>query len=218
MNHREEQEQYWDKLLGQARVSLPGISDAELQVQLFDVLAEFFDVSNCWGEVITFMVIPQTLDYPLQPLSGRILRLSAVLDQNLVPQPAIMPEIGTIHFQYPYVTTQPMTAFVIKTVTDPFSCYPPHIPEWMLPVHGLKLLDGILGRMMLQAGFSYSNPPLAQFHMKRFYDGMAAAYVAAGRANTVGAQRWMFPQSFRVFGQKGGVSTYNVHPSPMSPR
>lgn len=213
------QEQYWDKLLGQARVSLVGASDAELQVQLFDVLMEFFDVANCWVEPISFVVIPQTLDYPLQPLSGRILRLSAVLDQYATPQPAIMPVLGTVHFLYPYTETQPMTAIVIKTVTDPFNCYPPYIPDWILPLHGLKILDGIIGRMMLQAGFSYSNPPLARFHMQRFYDGAAAAYVAASsRANTVGGQRWMYPQQFRVFGQKGGVSTYNVHPSPPSSR
>jgi hypothetical protein len=218
MSHTDDQGGYWDKLIGQARVSVVGASDDELRVQLFDVLAEFFDTSSCWSELITFMVIPQTLDYPLTPLTGRIIRLSGVLDQNLVVQPAIMPEIGTVHFQYPYQQTQPMTAIVIKNVTDPFACYPPYIPDWVLPLHGLKLLDGIIGRMMLQAGFSYSNPQLARFHLQRFYDGIAAAYVAAGRANTVGAQRWMFPQAYRVFGQKGGVSTYNVHPSPMSPR
>lgn len=210
----QERSQYWDKLLGQARVSLAGASDDELRVQLFDVLEEFFDVSNCWHEVIDFIVIPNTLDYQIKPVSGRIVRLSAVLDQYTTPQQAIMQDIGTIRFLYPYNDTQTMTAIVIKTVTDPFGCYPPYIPDWVLPVHGQKIMDGILGKMMLQSGFSYSNPGLAKFHLQRFYDGMAGAYVAINRANTVGAQRWAFPQSFRVFGQKGGVSTYNVHPTP----
>jgi hypothetical protein len=34
------------------------------------------------------------------------------------------------------------------------------------------------------------------------------------KMNAVGAQSWVFPQQFRVFGQKGGVSTFNVHPTP----
>lgn len=213
-NEHDELQQYWDKLLGEARVSLVGASDDELRVQLFNTLEEFFDLANCWHEVINFYVIPQTLDYSIKPVSGRIVRLSAVLDQNAVPQPAIMPQIGTVTFQYPYSNTQLMTAIVIKTVTDPFTCYPPHIPDWVLPLYSRPILAGILGNMMVQAGFSYSNPPLGKFHLQRFYDGTAGAYVAINRAHTVGAQRWMFPQSYRVFGQKGGVSTYNVHPTP----
>ena len=60
-----------------------------------------------------------------------------------------MPTIGTVQFLYPYTNTQPMTASMIKTVTDPFLCSPPHIPEWVLPAHGLGILHGLLGGMML---------------------------------------------------------------------
>ena len=204
---------YWDRLMGQAGTILTGASDAELRVQLFDVLEEFFDGSNCWQENIGFTVIPDTLEYPLLPLSGRILRLYGVLDQNNVPQQAVMPTIGTVRFLYPYTNIQPMTATVVKTVTDPLTCHPPHIPDWVLPAHGRAVLNGILGNMMLQPGFSYSNPPLAQFHLQRFRDGIAHARVAAMRASTVGAQSWAYPQQFRVRGQRGGISTFNVHPA-----
>jgi hypothetical protein len=204
---------YWDKLLGQANVSLTGASDAQLRVQLFDTLEEFFDGSNCWQETISFTVIPETLDYQINPLSGRILRLYGVIDQNSVPQPAVMPVIGTVHFLYPFTDTQPMTAVVVKTVTDPFNCSPPHVPDWVLPVHGRGILSGILGAMMLQPGQSYSSAPLANWHLTRFRDAIAHARVAMMKTNTVGAQAWAYPQQFRVSGQKGGVSTFNVHPS-----
>jgi hypothetical protein len=211
---KQQLEGYWAKLLGQASVILSGSSAAETQVQLFDTLEEFFDGSNCWQEAINFTVIPDTTDYPLRPLTGRILRLYGVLDQNNVPQPAVMPHIGTVRFLYPYTNVQPMTATVVKTVTDPLSCVPPHIPEWMLPVHGRGILSGVLGGMMLQPGQSYSNPTLAQYHLTKFRDAIAHARVAAMRMNTVGAQAWAYPQQFRVHGQKGGVSTYNVNPTP----
>jgi len=55
---------------------------------------------------------------------------------------------------------------------------------------------------------------MAQFYMQKFSDGMSGAYVASSKANTAGAQVWMFPQSFRTSSQRGGISTYNVHPSP----
>jgi hypothetical protein len=210
-----DQDQYWSKLLGQASVPLTGASDAALRVQLFDVLQEFFDRSNCWQEAIGFTVIPDTLEYPLRPLTGRILRLYGVVDQNNVPQPAIMPVIGTVRFLFPYTNTQPMTAMVVKNVDDPFACYPPHIPEWVLPAHGLGILHGILGNMMLQPGMSYSNTALAQFHLAKFADAIAKARIAMSRANTVGSQNWAFPQQFRVSGQRRGFSTANVNPASL---
>lgn len=209
-----ENDRYWRKIMGQAQVILSGASKAELRVQLYEVLEDFFDNSNCWQEEIKFTVIPETQDYPLYPLSGRILRLYYVIDQNTVPQVAIMPEIGKLHFLYPYTNSQPMTAMVIKTVTDPLCCHPPHIPDWVLPVHGTSILHGLVAHMMLQPGQSYSNSQLANYHMQKYRDGWAHARVAMSKANTVGIQNWAFPQQFRVTGQKGGVSTFNVHPTP----
>jgi hypothetical protein len=192
---------------------LTGASDALLRVQLFDTLEEFFDGSNCWMESIQFTVVPDLLDYKLYPVSGRIIRLDSVIDQNNVPQSVVMPEVGTVRFQYPYTDVQPMVANVVKNVTDPLSCFPPHIPDWVLPAHGLKILHGIIGNMMLQPGQSYSNPPLANFHLAKFNDGISGAYVSSSKMNTVGAQPWAFPQQFRVSSQRGGVSTFNVHPA-----
>jgi len=206
---------YWAQLMGQASVSLSGASDVGLRAQLFDTLQRFFDKSNCWQEWIRFTVIPETLDYPLVPTrGGRILRLLGVVDQLATPQSAIMPEIGTVQFMYPYTNIQDMAAVVIKTVTDPLSCYPPGVPEWLLPTHYLTLLSGLLGGMMLQPGSSYSNPQLANYHTQKFRDGIAHARTAMIRANAVGSTSWAFPQSFRVSGQKGGVSSFNVIPTP----
>jgi hypothetical protein len=208
-------DKYWAKLIGQANVVLTGASDAELRVQLFDTLQEFFDHSNSWLEIVNFTVIPDTLDYKLMPMNGRILRLYGVSDQNGTPQQAAMPSIGTVHFLYPYTNAQPMTAYLVKTVTDPLKCYPPEIPEWVLPIYGHGILSGILGNMMLQPGQSYSNQTMANFHLLRFRDTIAHARMATMRGNTVGSQAWHYPQSFRVSGQKGGVSTYNVWPQQL---
>jgi hypothetical protein len=215
MSKTREGDRYWAKLVGQANVSLTGASDAGLRAQLYETLEEFFDGSNCWQENISFTVLPDTLDYQLRPLTGRTLRLLHVLDQNNVPQQAVMPAIETVHFLYPYTNAQPMLAVVVKTVTDPLLCFPPHIPDWLLPTFGFKILDGVLGNMMLQPGASYSNPQLAQFHLARFRDAIAHARVAMMKANTIGAQAWAFPQQFRVSGQRGGVSTFNVHPAAL---
>lgn len=207
-----EHDRYWRKLMAQAQVACAGAAHVQLRVQIYEVLEEFFNKSNCWQEAIPIIVLPDTQDYPIYPTTGRILRLFYVLDQNNSPQQAVMNDIATLHFLYPFTQIQPMTAMVIKTVTDPLCCFPPHIPEWVLPVHGLSLYHGLVGQMMLQPGQSYSNPEMSKYHMQKFIDGWAAARVAMSKANTVGAQSWAFPQQFRVTSQKGGVSTFNVHP------
>jgi|SRR5215831_3780041 len=216
MSNEDEIDRYWAQLYGQAQVPLTGASSAALRAQLFDVLTEFFDGSNCWREVITFMVVPDTLDYPVMPLEGgRVLRLLGVLNQYNTQEPAIMSDdLGSVRFIYPYTEVQPMSAYVVKTVTDPLKCFPPNIPDWLLPKHYVVLLHGVLGNMMLQPGNSYSNAQLSNFHQTKFRDGIAHARVASMRANTVGAQAWAYPQQFRVTSQKGGVSTFNVHPTP----
>jgi hypothetical protein len=106
-----------------------------------------------------------------------------------------------------------MQATVVKTVNDPLCCYPPYIPDWVLPTHGVGIQHGLIGSMMLMPGQSYSNTQMANYHLLKFRDRCAHARVAATKANTVGAQAWAFPQTFRTRSQKGGVSTFNVHPT-----
>jgi hypothetical protein len=206
---------YLRKILGESNVILSGASDAQLRVQLFDTLEEFFDGSNSWQELLSITVVPDTLDYALIPANGgQIIRLLGVYDSNRVPQAATMPDINTLHFLYPYNNTQSMTAIVVKNVTDPLKCYPPFIPDWVLPVHGRGILAGILGGMMIQPGTSYFNPTLANFHLRKFRDAISKARVATMKANAVGTQSWVFPQAYRTSSQKGGVSTFNVYPTP----
>ena len=218
-DHNDEMDRYWLKTLGEAGTILSGASDAQLRVKLFDVLEEFFDLSNCWQEVIRFTAVPNILEYKVYPTDGgRVLRLLTVLDANNVPQATVMGNIGSVQFLYPYSNPQAMTAVVVKTATDPLNCFPPGIPDWLLPVHGRAILAGILGNMMIEPGTSYFNPTMGNFHLRRFRDLVMHARVATMRMNAIGTQAWAYPQQFRTTTQRGGVSTFNVHPSAYPPR
>src|SRR6266498_3128014 len=108
-----------DFLLNQARVKLPGASDAELKATLFDVLRELFNVSSAWTEDVPVLIVPNSLEYTVVPSGGAIIRLAGVLDANNLPQPAIMPTIGTILFRAPYNVSAEFTAPLVKTVSFP---------------------------------------------------------------------------------------------------
>src|SRR6516162_8670410 len=97
-SYEHEHEEELAKLFGEASTLLAGASQAELTVKFYDTLKEFFSESNSWREWIQFTVVPNNQDYPITPVSGRIIRLLGVIDQNRVPQAATMPKIGVIQF------------------------------------------------------------------------------------------------------------------------
>jgi len=196
--------------MNQARVKLPGASDAGIKGELFDVLHEFFSDSSAWQEAITFDVMPTLQDYALVADGGQIVRLVGVMDANGIPVPASMPTIGTVLLQNAYDTAQVLTATVAKTVSLPIHRdynNVPQMPIWTLPVWGRTILDGVLGKMMTQVSKSYTNETLGTYHLKRFRDGIAMAKTAMLRRNSFGAQAWQFPQGYRTRNQKGGVSS-----------
>lgn len=203
-----------DVLLGQANSILTGTSDAQLKVVFFQVLQEFFDESDCWLESIGITVIPNLVDYQIDPISGRILRLLEVLDQNNVAQSATMPVPGWVRFTYPYTNPQPMVAVVAKNVTGVLECFPPDFPEWFLSQYGLGVLAGVLGNFMIMPGNLWTDMNVGKYHLARFRNAIMHARVATRYQNKIGAQSWAYPQTFRTTTQRGGVSTFNVSPPP----
>jgi hypothetical protein len=203
----------FEQLMNQARIKLPGSSDAGIKVELFDVMKEFLKDSNAWTEDITFTVQPNTTDYLLTPLQdgGQIIRLVGVWDDKMIPVPAFMPTFGTIRMvnQAAITPNQPVwTARVIKNITLPTTRDDiPVGPDWLLTVYSLDILDGLLGKMMGQQAKSYSNGTMSTYHLRRFRTAIQSARTAAIRQNTQGAQEWAFPRGWKTSTQRGGVST-----------
>ncbi len=222
-------------LLNQARVKLPGSSDQGIKHELYEVLHEFFDTTNAWKQDVQIQVQPLIQAYNISVLSGQIIRLFTVLDQNLIQQPAVlmapslpgppggstsgptsinlppnpstMADFMTLSLQLQYSNPQTFTASLITNVTQPNDNHGiPDMPDWTLAKFGRVILDGLLGKMMGQPSKSYTQDSLSVYHLKRFRDGMAMVRVAMTRSNSVGSQNWAFPQQFRTRNQRGGVS------------
>ncbi len=201
----------FEQLMNQARIKLPGSSDAGVKLELYDVMKEFLKDSNAWTEDISLVVRPNTTDYTLTPDEGQIIRLVGLWDEKMIPIPAFMPTFGTIRLvnQATTVTTQPTwTVRVVKNITLPTTRDDvPVGPDWLLTVYSLDILDGLLGKMMGQQNKSYSNATMATYHLRRFRTAIQGARTAAIRQNTQGAQEWAFPRGWASSTQRGGVST-----------
>lgn len=205
-------ERYVKMLTSRCQVELTGSSLNGIKLVFFEVLHEFFDVSSAWLEDIPFTTAPNTQNYPLVPLQtplGQIIRLAGVIDAKGIPQPSMMPTIGTVTLRDVPNTASPFTATVIKDVVLPcdgdngIPAFPAVFAQRYYP----GLLAGVLGKMMAQPSKPYTNDVKSVYQLRRFEGVMTQARVAAIRRNTYGTNSWAYPQQFSVGGQRGGTST-----------
>src|ERR1019366_1548788 len=157
--------------MNQARVKLPGASDSGIRAELYDVCKEFLADSNAWREDIQFQPVTTQQNYELIPVhAGQIIRLMGVWDNNMIPVPAFMPEFGEVRLvSAPSASPASLplwVARVVKNVTLPTTREDvPIVPEQLLRVYSVHLLDGLLGKMMGQQTKSYSNSAMSMYHL-----------------------------------------------------
>lgn len=196
----------FDQLMNQAKVTLLGASEAGLKGAFFDVLSEFFNDSSCWTQDVDFQALTTSTEYPLEVNEGQIIRLVGVSDDQNGFIPALMADVGTVLLRAaPNSDTTYTATFVTNVALPTLRGAIPNAPDWTLPLWHTGILDGLLGRMMIQPNKSYSNLTQAPYHLKRFRDVVNRARISKLRAFTNGAQAWRYPQQFRTSNQQGGV-------------
>lgn len=195
-----------NRLMDNARIKLPGALDGVLQMEMVNVLNEFLNGSNLWTEDIPFGVTPTTetylenpsaWTYTIVPTRGSINRLVALVTSSSLPVPAGMEIPGEIVLGRQPSEADTYTARVALVLGDQMTKEGyPDFPQWILSKYYTDILDGLLGAMMGQLAKPYSNPQLAQYHMRRFRSGIAGAKVEAQHQNVYRGQSWRFPQNF----------------------
>jgi hypothetical protein len=193
-----------DRLLNNARVHLPGVTDATIQLELFNVLNDFFQVTNAWQEDIDFQTSPSVVEYTITPTgTSTINRLIWVQNANQIPVDALMPTPGTIKLILPPSQIDTLTATVALTIDDPVDGDGfPNFPAWVLTKYNTGILDGVLGRLMAQPAKPYTNAQLAVIRLKSYIAARSSAKAEVLHGNQNNGQTWRFPQQFRTRGQR----------------
>jgi hypothetical protein len=186
------------RLMNNARVHLPGAIDANLQLELFNVLNDFLQNSNVWQTTIPVPVVVGTSTYTLAPVtSASISRLVAFKNSATLDVPATMAVPGTLVLNTIPSQSDASVATVALTVDDPLDTDGnPIFPAWILNKYNTGILDGLIARMMMQPAKPYTNAQLAIFRMKKFIAAVSQAKFEALHANLNNGQTWRFPQSF----------------------
>ena len=196
-------------LLTRAKIELTGASDAMIRSKFYEVFNEFLSESSLWQERITGEIFPHTVEYWVEPQetpAGVILLLDSVCDRIGVPIPAAMPKRGFVHLQCAPTTEQTVHIYVTKTCAIPHDNDMPQVPWWVINQYEVYLLSGVLSKMQLQKGRSYSDPILGRENYTQFRNGVAIARSNALHKNTFGRNAWSYPQQMRTTSQRGGVS------------
>lgn len=206
-----------DRLMNNARTRLPGAIDTALQLELFNIMDEFFRGSNVWNEDIEVAVPgqdPAGTIYDLVPTGQSLIdKLLWVFTKPTSTTISRGSNIGA-SMQTPgelVLNTQPSSdvvyiATVALTVQDPtqrngYVAF----PAWVLAKYRDAILDGLLGRMMSQPNKPFTNNQLAVLHMRKFKVAITSAHGEWRRNNTYRMQAWSFPR-FAAGTQRGRSS------------
>lgn len=194
-----------NRLMDNARIKLPGALDGVVQLEIFNTLMDFFQVTNIWTEDIDFAVTTAYVRGSTVPITvtsgGTPNRLLYVLNGDNIQRAMGMRIPGELDFWDVPNGDETWTARIALTVTDPIACSGrlegfPKAPDWILSKYHNGLLDGVLARMMLQMAKPYSNPKLAAVHARGYANMRALAKNESRHMNIQGAQTWRFPRGF----------------------
>lgn len=214
-----------DYVLNECRIKLPGSSDTGIKQELWGVIKEFLQDTNSWIEHQTFLVTRGKQHYDVSPRGGgQIVRLLGVMDGNRTPVNGSMSNLGVLEIHqridissvatppddHTTKSTNPWRFSVVKNITLPGTKDNiPIAPDFVMKVYSGTIVDGVLGKMMMQQAKTYTNAQMAAYHLRRFRDGIGIARTDASNQNVYGGQRWRFPNSFATCSQRGGsVSTW----------
>lgn len=205
------------RLMNNARSRLSGATDTALQLELFNVMDDFFKKSNVWNEDIDIEIPgmdPANTVYELTPtgpaLIDKLLWVFQLPSDTSIGRGAGIPAAMSIPGQLT-LRTQP-SSDVTYRVTVALTVQDPTLrngyvtfPAWVLAKYRDCILDGLLGKMMSQPSKPYTNTQLSVFHMRKFIQQAASARVEWTRNNTYRTQAWAFPGGFSRGSQRGGT-------------
>lgn len=208
------EDQYIRQFMINARIEVVGASDAGIRIALYDLLQHFFEFTGIWQEQIKFTTAPNVQEYTFKPAEdppGQIIRFQWVVDVNNILQPASMPIMDppTVRLRDTPNTAYDATACFAKSVMLEPDGDVPEIPAWIWQRWMPTIMHGVMAKMMLTPSKSYTDDKLGTYHQRFYERDCSLIRGMVLRQNTYGTNSWMYPQGWRVRGQRGGVSVGN---------
>lgn len=191
-------------------VQTPGAVRAVAKRELILAAREFYRISGVWRAVLeandlTVGDYTYTADSP--DTTGEVIQILEV-EVNALPlaakverprgdrptgQPTLWyPTSGNTFEVWPTPDMYDVDSMIVRVQlipTEDATAFPTSASQ----KHYDALRDGLIGRLYGHPAKPYSNPSLAQYHMNRFRDAIAAA-AAESKTGGFRGQNWVFPR------------------------
>lgn len=192
----------------QVMPKLPTATPDAIDATIREVLQEFFKKSTIWRTTVGPLTVrANRQEVPIPPTAssepGQVLRvwfgdrwLAAAAN---VSDPTSDPADPT-HYATPspdVVVLWPQPRATERKLTVYLSLLPDRtyysLPKFVVTHWLNEIIDGVLGKMYTSPMKPYTDPSLAQLHLRRFQDGIAAARHYAEHGGQRHATGWKFP-------------------------
>jgi hypothetical protein len=183
-------------LMDDLQVQLPGVILGAVQIELRNVLRDFFIETNVWKEDVRVKTKPNVISYDITPTTpGVAVRLMSLTNaDDMAVRYATMPEMGMLLLRHEPSQVESWNANVVVTVSNSLDREGnPIFPLWVLDRYYDTVLSGVLAKMMSQSAKPYANTQMAGYYEKRYLTGKAKARHEGNVSNTYGGQRWRYP-------------------------
>lgn len=89
-------------------------------------------------------------------------------------------------------------ATLSMSVADPVDSQglPSDLPDWIIEKYFDYIANGVAGKLMVSPNKPYSSPKMAEYHNRKFHEGVGLARTENRHMFAYGGQRWIFPQTF----------------------
>lgn len=205
----------WDHLYNDVKTAIPGVTDAVLKQEFFQVVKDFTDMTNIWTEEVPIPVQPNVRTYNFtvadQGTPNRLVMLYDAAAQNpdkkWVSTAVMMDKPGQITIGFSPSTAATWNAIVAKTPLTVSSDGWPDLGAgiWIVDKYREGLMYGTIGRLQLLPAKSFSNPKLGAENRQQYISQRSKARGDVMKSNVFGGQRWQYPQSWSTPHRGGWV-------------
>jgi hypothetical protein len=188
---------------------VPGAASDHIDQELKSTLREFFTKSGFWTEELDpINIVALTDTYTLTPTTGVVMGVQAAWVDNkqvhlisikpkVEPTSPTTPNLGYCPqpnqlqlFPTPSVSiTDGLKVLVRLNPSADFSDIPDEASSHFFD----EIMDGVLGRLYSMPGKPFSNVVTAQYHLRRFRNGIASARDISRRRYSTAERGWSFP-------------------------
>jgi hypothetical protein len=189
---------YTDRILATLRTELPGATDEQIKLKLWEVINVACRDGWIWRETITVPLVQGDTTYSPTPSGTEIVQAISIDHETLDMTDSVYEwgvlTLGTAPTAGDVSAGDLFMVAVLAPALDSGDDMEALLPTDMWSKHHELLKNGVIGYMMQQVNRPWSNFQLGTLYRRAFNVRLAEDRRAVDTGNIQGGQRWLYPR------------------------